>query len=174
MRYMNPFDGLLSLWESELDNAELDERRELVRAERSSQSFIQVLIAQTSLGPLVAGVIGIRQKIHIRTVGATWCEGFVCETNLQVIVPLDSITFVSTQRECSCTLPTAKVCEHATLGSRLRLIERQGQRVAVTYSNGGMRGNVVAVWRDAIGVSNCDVVSVIPVSGLQFISIEGT
>lgn len=143
------FEGLQSLWDAETENAELDERRELIRADRATQPLVAVLCERARRTPLVAGVDGLGNSVHLTRLGSKWLEGVACGTDLAVIAPLSSLQWVGEVDACGCSVSVARLLQHVTFGARLRALERSGAVVSVVLRNGGYNGRIVAVWRDA-------------------------
>ena len=153
MRWDGLISGLQSLWESEEENAELDERREVLRSDRARLPFIQVLCERARRHSVVATIDGLARSVHISVLGASWCEGAMCGSGEVVVVPIHRVQSVSEAGSCGCPLLMANVIEHATMGSKLRALERSGASVTAVCETGGVRGRVTAVWKDAVDVT---------------------
>ena len=173
MRWDNFFSGFQSLWDSEIDNAELDERRELIRAERARIPFIRVLANRGEQSPLDVLVSSTLVPVHIGRVGASWIEGNLCGTATVLIAPFHSVNAIIEHRSCTCSRTLPRIFPHVTMGARLRAIERESQTVTVTLVRGGFRGQLVAVWRDAVDVQINERRVSIPVRSIEFIIVDG-
>lgn len=173
MRWDSLFSGYQSLWDSELDNEELDERREIVRADRATRPFVVVLCERARGGPLVAGIDGTPGAIHLRRVGSTWIEGIDCETGLTVLAPIHSVQWFGSREACACRHSDCRVVEHVTFGARLRVLERENTPVAVTFRGGGVNGRVIAVWRDACDIRAGSRVISVAVGTMLSIVVDG-
>lgn len=174
MRWESFVAGYQSLWESESDNAELDERRELVRADRASTPFFAVLCERVTCEQVVALINRLESPVHISQVGASWVQGRVCGTAGDVIIPLEAVRGLITSRQCDCGVATPRIFRHVTFGAKLRAIERAGTRIVVSHSVGGVRGRIVAVWQDAIDVLCANGVTTIRFGDVHSVSFEGS
>lgn len=172
MRWDNLFTGLESLWDAEDDNAESDERRELMRADRATRSFLAVLADRAISAPLCVTTEWSSSPIHVGRVGASWIEGMFCGSNLRVIVPLHAIVLARDAIDCSCRVEVARHYPHVTIGAVMRDCERRARMVRVVCSKSGVNGRIVGVWRDAIDVASAGSVSLLPLSVLDHIVIE--
>ncbi len=172
MRWENFFSGYQSLWDSEIDNAELDERRELIRAERAQIPFIRLLAIRGEQSPLDVLLSSSREPVHVGRVGASWVEGNFCGTSTVVVAPLHSVNAMLDQGSCTCSRTFARSFPHVTIGARLRACERENQSVTVTVVRGGFRGRLVAVWKDAVDVQVNQRPVSIPISSIEFIVLE--
>lgn len=172
MRWERFLEGFDSLWDSEAENAEFDERREIVRAERSRRGFAEVLHSRARTEPLTVNVSKSALEIHATVVGATWVEGIVCGGRGSVIVPFHAVVSVTNPR-CDCAPILARVFEHITIGARLRAVERAGSTIEVTSANRGFRGRVVAVWKDAFDVASGSEVWSVRSSAIHSIVLGG-
>ncbi len=174
MRWDGLISGLQSLWESEADNAELDERRELLRAERAQTPFVRVLAQRASREPIVVTACGTGHTVHVSVVGASWVEGVSCGIGEHTIIPHGSIQWIRPANDCGCRVQSARVFEHATIGAKLREIERRGVIVTAITAHGGVRGRICAVWKDAIDVVAGDVTHTVVLESLVALSVDGS
>lgn len=152
MRWSNFFEGFDSLWDGEDDGAERDERRELVRADRATQTFRDVVIAHGGEHSLTTSVAEIDGFIHVNRLGANWIDGVICLTRDRIIIPLPKLTAVSTGTRCECEPKRLSVFNHVTLGAVLRELERQQATVSLLHAGGGYNGLITAVWKDALSI----------------------
>lgn len=173
MRWERFFEGLESLWDSEMESAEVDERRELIRAERSRLRFADVVQSRAQIGPLTVSVMESDLVVHATVVGATWLEGVVCGSRRFAIVPFDATVAVSTP-SCDCDSAEIRVFSHLTIGARLRALERTGSNVEVKTAKHGFRGRVEAVWRDSFDLNSGPRVWLVRLSAVCYITLGGT
>lgn len=166
-------EGFDSLWDSEMHNAEVDERREIVRAERSRRGFAEVLHNRARAEPLTVGVTQTVLEVHPTVVGNSWLEGVACGSRRPVIIPFHAIVSVTNPR-CECATILARVFDHVTIGARLRAVERAGSTVEVTATTRGFRGRLVAVWKDAFDVASGPDVWSVRLSAIHSIVLGGT
>ena len=172
MRWDGLISGLESLWESEEDNAEVDERREILRAERARTPFVRVLVERSARKPVVANVEGLTLLVHVETVGASWIEGSVCSSGDTIVIPVSGVQCIREVGVCGCPTRAADRFEHVTLGSRLRVLERHGSAVTILIHNGGLRGRVSAVWKDAVDITAGDVTNTVALHSIRAFIVE--
>ena len=154
MRWDRFFDGFESLWDAENDNAELDERRELIRADRATTSFLDVIAQRGSTAPLTLWTVDSPRVVHLRRIGATWIDGDECGNGARIIFPFAVISRIETAPRCTCQTFPVKRFAHVTFGAVLRELERNYSTVTVSIPHGGVRGTIRAVWKDAIEVGS--------------------
>ncbi|MFM6967830.1 MAG: hypothetical protein ACKOWN_02720 [Microbacteriaceae bacterium] len=172
MRWDDIFDGLDSLWDAEEANAEWDERREIVRAERAQHAFTELLVRHAGTAMCTVGVDGLASPLHIVTLGANWCEGQLCGNTQTAITPTLRIQWISSVNACDCDLATPRVFEHITLTAKLRGFERAGTDITVSIANGGFRGRVSAVWKDAFDLRSQVRTVTLSLGAVHVISID--
>lgn len=154
MRWENFFGGYESLWDVEEENAEYDERRELIRAERASTTFLQVVVQRSIENDIIAHTTNGGRPMHIDRIGASWVDGRTCGMGARTIVPIASIERIEQASACDCVRQTAQHFAYVPFGAVLRELERASETVVVELMNGGCRGAILAVWKDAIDVGN--------------------
>ena len=171
MRWSNFFEDFDSQWEGEDDGAELDERRELLRADRSTQPFRSV-IASYEGSPIAATVPSVGGAIHLRRLGANWVDGVACATRERVLIPLIRLDAVTTRVGCDCSPLSLTAFNHVTVGAALRELERSQQVVSATHEGGGANGVIAAVWKDALSIRSGSITTTIQLSSLQSLIVH--
>ena len=173
MRWDEIFSGLDSLWDAEEANAEWDERREIIRAERAQQSFASVLVGHARAGSCVLSVAGLEHPIHVLVVGAGWVEGTVCGTERKILALVGQVVWASRVTICECRPLLPRVFEHLTFTAKLRTLERSGALISATFPAGGFRGRLSAVWKDAFELRTSTRNVSLLISAVNFILIDG-
>ena len=165
-------DGLESLWDSEVDSADADERRELIRADRAQTPWSRVAHVELTGSSFSVSLNHTARLIHVRRFGATWFDGSECGSTLRSIIPAGAVTAVVTVNRCLCAEPAAASFPHVTIGAVLRELERTRAHVTVVVRDGGFRGVVSEVWKDAIGVRAQNARWMIPLGSLVRITTD--
>lgn len=173
MDWDNLFAGLESLWDSEDDNAANDERRELVRADRATHSFLQVLVQRSITHVVCVFTSWLAEPVHVIRIGASWIDGNQCGSSSRVVVPVGAIVRVDFAPSCQCQLAPVRNYPHVTFGALMRDCERHTRSVRAVLPRSGVNGRVTAVWQDAIDISCGTSVATLPNSAIDHIVIDG-
>jgi hypothetical protein len=167
IRHMGENQNLLSLgslWDTEIDNAQLDEKREQDRDRRASLHFRDALLELLATGGIsVLSRAGVR-PVHVRRVGLMWLDGVMCGTTDRVIVHLTAIHSATDTVACSCPSESPRVFELVPFGAVLRELERRSVAVTAIRDHGGIHGRIGGVWRDAVTLNTARGRVVLPVS----------
>lgn len=142
--------GLGSLWDSELQNAVFDEKREIER-NRRAQSYVRDALLELVIdGPLNVVSRGVTSPIHVERIGLGWLDGVVCGSSERAIVRIEAIHTAGTTMTCDCRRISPQLYEFVPYGAVLRDLERRAATILVVGDRGGVGGRVFGVWRDAI------------------------
>jgi hypothetical protein len=172
MRWSNFFEGFDSLWDGENDGAEWDERRELVRADRATQTFRSVVASMGRDTPLDTSVAGMGGAIHLRRLGANWVDGVQCVSQNRVVIPLANLATVATGSRCDCSVIPISVLNYVTLAAVFRELERQQMSVSAIHGDGGTNGTLAAVWKDAVTLRTGATTTTIHTNALKALVVQ--
>lgn len=168
------FLGLGSLWDAEVQNAVLDEKREADRNRRAQLHLREALLElahNSSVSVIAAGVTGV---IHVYRIGMMWLDGVLCATSDRAVVHFSAIQRATSFRGCGCRALTPQLFELVPFGAVLRDLERRGTEVIVVHEHGGVSGRITGVWRDALSLSTRRERVVVPWSACGLILVSDT
>jgi hypothetical protein len=142
--------GLGSLWDSELQNAVFDEKREIARNRRAQLHVRDALLELVIHGPLTVVSGGVTSPIHVERIGLGWLDGVLCGSSERAIVRFEALYRAGTTTTCGCRRLSPQLYEFVPYGAVLRDLERRAANILVIGDRGGVGGRVSGVWRDAI------------------------
>lgn len=144
------FLGLGSLWDSEVQNAIFDEKRESERNRRAQLHVREALLDLVIDDSLNVVPAGITLVVHVQRIGLGWVDGVVCGSADRAIVHFTAIEQAGTNTTCGCRRHTPELYELVPFGAVLRDLERRATDLLVVGNRGGIAGRISGVWRDAI------------------------
>ena len=168
------FLGLDSLWDSEVQNADLDEKREVERNRRAQFHLRDALLDVAHDHPLNVVVANVTQLIHVRRIGMMWLDGVLCGSPDRAIVHFDAIQRATTEGMCGCRCSDPQLFEFVPFGAVLRDLERRATNVVVVHDHGGVAGRITGVWRDALSMTTHRGRVVLPWSACGLILVTDT
>lgn len=142
--------GLGSLWDSELQNAVFDEKRETERNRRAQFHLREALLDLSADNPLTVVSTVVTSPVHVQRIGLGWLDGVVCGSVDRAIIHFTSIQRAGTTTLCGCRRQVPQLYELVPFGAVLRDLERRATDVLIVGDRGGIGGRISGVWRDAI------------------------
>lgn len=142
--------SLGSLWDTEIDNAQWDEKREQNRDRRASLYFRDALLELAATGGISVVSRAGGKPVHVRRIGLMWVDGVMCGTTDRVVVHLTAIHSATDSVTCGCPIETPRLFELVPFGAVLRELERRSAAITVIRDHGGIHGRIGGVWRDAV------------------------
>lgn len=168
------FLGLDSLWDAEVQNAVLDEQREVDRNRRAQFHLREALLDLAHDHPLSVVATSVTQPIHVRRIGMMWLDGVLCGAPDRAIVHFEAIQRASTDSLCGCRRSVPQLFEFVPFGAVLRDLERRATNIIVGHDLGGVSGRITGVWRDALSMTTHRGRVVLPWSACGVILVTDT
>ncbi len=168
------FLGLNSLWDAEVQNAVLDEQREVDRNRRAQFHFRDALLELVHDYPLSVFATSVTQQLHVRRIGMMWVDGVLCGSPDRAIVHFDAIQRATADGMCGCRRFAPQLFEFVPFGAVLRDLERRATNIVVVHDRGGVAGRITGVWRDALSMATHRGRVVLPWSACGVILVTDT
>jgi hypothetical protein len=168
------FLGLGSLWDSEVQNVALDEKREVER-NRRAQTYLRDALLDLAQDHAVSVVaVGRVQSIHVRRIGMMWLDGVLCGSSDRAVVHFNAIERATADGACGCRRSLPHLFELVPFGAVLRDLERRAAEVVVVQNRSGVSGRITGVWRDALSLTTSRGRVVVPWSACGLILVTDT
>jgi hypothetical protein len=163
--------GLGSLWDSEIQNAVFDEKRESERNHRAQFHLRDALVDLSADGPLTVVSTGVTSLVHVQRIGLGWIDGVVCGSADRAVVHFTAIQRAGTDTSCGCRRQAPQFYELVPFGAVLRDLERRASEVLVVGDRGGIGGRISGVWRDAVTITTTRGRAVVPWSACGLVLV---